>query len=83
MLERSLTLCELGEDVELRAEVLSDLGDAYRDCGDSSRAKECWRRSLELARIAGFARMITALQARLRTGPADRSETSSEASSPP
>jgi tetratricopeptide (TPR) repeat protein len=69
LLERALALCELGEDVELRAELLSDLGDACRDCNDGARAKDCWRRALDLARIAGFARMIGGLQARLRPAP--------------
>ena len=66
LLERALVLCELGEDVELRTEVLMDLGDALSDCGERGRARESWRRALELARIAGFTRIIGQLQARLR-----------------
>jgi len=66
MLERALLLCELGEDVHLRAEILTDLGDAHRDAGEYPRAKDCWRRALELARMAGFSGMIPALQSRIR-----------------
>jgi tetratricopeptide (TPR) repeat protein len=72
LLERSLALCQLGEDVHLRAEVLADLGEAYRDSGELARAKESWRRALELARIAGFDGMVISLQLRLRSGMADR-----------
>jgi tetratricopeptide (TPR) repeat protein len=79
VLERALALCELGEDAELRAEVLLDLGDAYRDAADSSRAKECWRRALELARIAGFTAMIGGIQMRLRPGASDRAAPGPEA----
>lgn len=68
LLERALSLCELGEDAELRTEILADLGDACRDAGDLSRAKDCWRRALELARIAGFTSMTGSLQGRLRPG---------------
>ena len=66
LLERALTLCQLGEDVLLRVEILSDLGDAHRASGDPAKAKECWRRALELSRIAGFHTMTSGLQARLR-----------------
>ena len=66
LLERALSLCELGEDVQLRAEILADLGDALYDCNERGRAKETWRRSLELARIAGFTGMVGRLQSRLR-----------------
>jgi tetratricopeptide (TPR) repeat protein len=72
LLERALALSQMGEDVELRVEILTDLGDACRDCGELSRAKESWRRSLELARMAGFGGMIAGLQVRLRSGLADR-----------
>jgi tetratricopeptide (TPR) repeat protein len=66
LLERALTLCEMGEDAQLRAEILMELGDATQDAGEQPRAKELWRRSLELCRIAGFTGMITQLQTRLR-----------------
>jgi tetratricopeptide (TPR) repeat protein len=79
LLERSLALCELGEDVQLRAEILSDLGDACRDVGEHGRAKEFWRRSLEVARLAGFKGMIGSLQSRLRPGPGERISGASEA----
>jgi tetratricopeptide (TPR) repeat protein len=72
LLERALALCQLGEDAHLRAEVLADLGDAYSDRGELARARESWRRALELARIAGFEGMAIALQLRLRSGIADR-----------
>jgi tetratricopeptide (TPR) repeat protein len=78
-LQRALSLCELGEDAELRAEILSDLGDACRDAGDITRAKDCWRRALDVARIAGFSAMVIGLQARLRPGALDRSASVSEA----
>lgn len=78
LLERALMLCELGEDVELRAEVLSDLGDALYDCGEKSRARETWRRALELARIAGFTRMVGQLQGRLRPSLPGRADPVSE-----
>jgi tetratricopeptide (TPR) repeat protein len=72
LLERALTLCEMGEDTQLRAEILMELGDATRDAGEQSRAKELWRRSLELARIAGYSGMIGQLQSRLRPPQAER-----------
>ena len=72
LLERALTLCEMGEDAQLRAEILMELGDATRQAGEQTRAKELWRRSLELARIAGFTGMIGQLQARLRPPPTER-----------
>ncbi len=78
LLERALALSQMGEDVELRVEILTDLGDACRDCGDLARAKESWRRSLELARMAGFGGMVGGLQARLRSGLADRRSGPSE-----
>jgi tetratricopeptide (TPR) repeat protein len=72
ILERALALCELGEDAQLRAEILADTGDALYDCGDRGRAREWWRRALELARIAGFNAMIVRLQSRLRPSLPDR-----------
>lgn len=66
LLERALTLCEMGEDAQLRAEILMELGDATHDAGEQPRARELWRRSLELSRIAGFSGMIAQLQTRLR-----------------
>ncbi len=72
LLERALTLCQLGEDVQLRVEILSDLGDAFRECGEMSRAKDCWRRALELARIAGFEGFVKSLQMRVRSGALNR-----------
>jgi tetratricopeptide (TPR) repeat protein len=79
LLERALALCELGEDVELRAEILADLGDAHNECGERARAKECWRRSLELARIAGFTAMIGPLQGKLRPSVPERAASGTEA----
>jgi tetratricopeptide (TPR) repeat protein len=72
LLERALTLCEMGEDAQLRAELLMELGDATRAAGELSRAKELWRRALELARIAGFSGMIGQLQTRLRPPTTER-----------
>lgn len=72
LLERALALSEFGEDVLLRAQILSDLGDACRDAGELSRAREHWRRALALARATGFTGVIVGLQARLRSGLADR-----------
>jgi tetratricopeptide (TPR) repeat protein len=79
LLERALMLCELGEDAELRAEILSDLGDAHAGSGETGKAKECWRRALELARIAGFTGMIGRLQSKLRSSPPDRANSAPEA----
>jgi tetratricopeptide (TPR) repeat protein len=79
LLERALTLCQLGEDVQLRAEIMIDLGDVCRDTENLARAKEYWRRALELARIARFDGMIAGLQARLRSGPIDRSNNAARA----
>lgn len=73
LLERALMLCEMGEDAQLRAEILMELGDATREAGELSRAKELWRRSLELSRIAGFSGMIGQIQTRLRPPLSDRS----------
>lgn len=78
LLERALSLCELGEDVQLRAEILADLGDALHDGGERGRAKETWRRSLALARIAGFTGMIGRLQSRLRPSMPDSASSATE-----
>lgn len=75
LLERALTLCEMGEDAQLRAEILMELGDATRDAGEVSRARELWRRSLELSRIAGFTGMIGQIQTRLRPPTSERGPT--------
>jgi tetratricopeptide (TPR) repeat protein len=72
LLDRALVLCQLGEDVQLRVEILCDIGDTYRDCGEHLKAKEAWRRALELSRIACFDGMTAGLQARLRSGLTDR-----------
>jgi hypothetical protein len=56
----------------LRAQILCDLGDACRDIGELTRAKEHWRRALALARATGFTGIIGSLQARLRSGLAER-----------
>jgi tetratricopeptide (TPR) repeat protein len=79
LFERSLALCERGEDVQLRTEILSDMGDAFFDRAEHARAKEYWRRALELARLAGFTGMATRLQARLRNSVNDRRSGTSEA----
>lgn len=65
-LERAATLSEASGNALLRVEVLSDLGDAYRDRGDPARARETWRRALDIARRAGFAALAAEIQARLR-----------------
>lgn len=70
LLERAAMHSESSENVLLRTEVLLDLGDAYRTVRETAKAKECWRRALELARRAGFAGLVTELQARLRPTPA-------------
>ncbi|HMC54482.1 MAG TPA: tetratricopeptide repeat protein [Gemmatimonadaceae bacterium] len=72
MFERALALCQLGEDVQLRVEILSDLGDALRGSGETARARETWRRALEIARIAGFANLQTNLHLKVRGGAAER-----------
>ena len=66
LLERALALAELGEDALLRTETLAALGDAYQAAHQLVRARESWRRALEIARIAGFGGLIPLLQARLR-----------------
>jgi tetratricopeptide (TPR) repeat protein len=78
LLERALALCELGEDVQLRAEILADLGDCCRATGELARAKAHWRRALELARLAGLTGMVVRLQAELRPGMHDRATRVSE-----
>lgn len=77
--ERSLALCERGEDVQLRTEILSDMGDAFFHRDEHARAKDYWRRALELARLAGFTGMVTRLQARLKSSTNDRRSGTSEA----
>src|SRR5205085_3359878 len=72
LLERALVLCDLGEDTLLRTETLSDLGDAYMATQQALRARECWRRALDLARIAGYGGMSTLLQSRLRPSQPER-----------
>lgn len=79
LLERALSLCQLGEDVQLRVEILTDLGDAFRRSNDPSRAKDCWKRALELSRLAGFEGMIPSLQARVRSGSLNRPDDEPEA----
>jgi tetratricopeptide (TPR) repeat protein len=79
LFERALALCELGEDVQLRAEILSDMGDAFRERGEVTRARDYWRRSLELARLAGFTSIISRLQTRMRSGASDRNSGATEA----
>ena len=72
LLERALALADLGEDALLRAETLSDLGDAYMATQHMVRARETWRRALDLARIAGYGGLIPLLQARLRPSHPER-----------
>jgi tetratricopeptide (TPR) repeat protein len=72
LLERALTLCEMGEDVQLRVEILMELGDACSEAAEHSRARDFWRRALELGRIAGFTGMVGQLQTRLRPAPPER-----------
>jgi len=66
MLERALMLCQLGEDVQLRVEILSDFGDALRDGGELARAREAWRRAIDIARIAGFTTLLGELLYKVR-----------------
>lgn len=66
VVERAATLVEMTEDVLLRVEVLTELGDSCKDLGEIARARECWRRALELARLAGFSGFVRDLQGRLR-----------------
>ncbi|MEX2178987.1 MAG: tetratricopeptide repeat protein [Gemmatimonadaceae bacterium] len=79
LLNRAAALADLTEDALLRVEVLSDFGDACRDCGELARARECWRRALDLARLAGFAGVIAGLQTRLRRPSAEETEAVAEA----
>jgi len=79
MFERALMLCQLGEDVQLRVEILSDLGDALRDMGEYGRAREAWRRALDIARIAGFSSMLTPLHLKVRTAAISRRSGGQEA----
>jgi tetratricopeptide (TPR) repeat protein len=79
LFERSLALCERGEDVQLRTEILADMGDAFFDRGEPARAKEYWRRALELSRLADFTGMATRLQARLKSSVNDRRSGTNEA----
>lgn len=66
LLERALSLSESSDNVLLRVEILTDLGEAYREQRETSRARECFRRALDLAKRAGFAALASGLQARLR-----------------
>jgi len=66
VLERAAALAELTEDVLLRVEVLIELGDSCRDRGETPRARDSWRRALELARRAGFGGLARDIQGRLR-----------------
>jgi tetratricopeptide (TPR) repeat protein len=66
LLERARDLSEMGEDALVRIEVLLDLGDAYRAVGETTRARESWRRGLDLARRAGYTALASMLQARMR-----------------
>lgn len=66
LLERAQMLSEHSENVLLRVEILTDLGDACADRRDRQRAKEHWRKALDLARRAGFAALAAELQLRLR-----------------
>jgi tetratricopeptide (TPR) repeat protein len=66
LLERARDLSEVGEDALVRIEVLLDLGDAYRAVGESQRARESWRRGLDLARRASYSALAATLQTRMR-----------------
>lgn len=66
LLERARQLSESGEDALVQIEVLMDLGDAYKAHGETGRARECWRRALDLARRAGYSALSASLQTRLR-----------------
>ncbi|HJQ20913.1 MAG TPA: tetratricopeptide repeat protein [Gemmatimonadaceae bacterium] len=79
LLERAWALAQLGEDVQLRVEVLADLGDAYRDAGEEPRARDSWRRALDIARIAGYTAMLNTLQMKLRSAHPSRAAGSKEA----
>lgn len=77
LLERALSLASMGEDVQLRVEILAELGDAHQARGERARARDQLRRALELARLAGFTAIATRLHERLRSGN-DRPSGSSE-----
>lgn len=77
LLDRALSLANMGEDVQLRVEILAELGDAHQARGERARARDHLRRALELARLAGFTAIATRLHARLRSG-SDRPSGSSE-----
>jgi tetratricopeptide (TPR) repeat protein len=79
LLERALSLAELGEDALLRAETLAALGDAYQAAHQLMRARESWRRALDIARIAGFGGLIPLLQARLRPSQTEGGDTAAVA----
>jgi tetratricopeptide (TPR) repeat protein len=79
LLDRALVLCQLGDDVQLRVEILCEIGDGYRDTGEPVKARESWRRALGLSRMAGFDGITAGLTARLRSGLADRTPRSSGA----
>lgn len=66
LLERARDLSDLGEDALVRIEILIDLGDAYRAVREGQRARESWRRALDLARRAGYSALAATIQARLR-----------------
>jgi tetratricopeptide (TPR) repeat protein len=66
LFERALALSELAEDILLRVEILSDLAAACDECEEHSRARDYWRRALDLARRAGFTKMVPEIQLRLR-----------------
>jgi hypothetical protein len=55
------------------------MGDAFLARGESTRARDYWRRALELARLAGFTAMVTRLQGRLKSTVTDRRSGTSEA----
>jgi hypothetical protein len=55
------------------------MGDAFFDRGEPARAKEYWRRALELSRLADFTGMATRLQARLKSSVNDRRSGTNEA----
>lgn len=80
LLERALTLAELSEDVLVRVEVLTELGDACRSAAEAGRARECWRRGLELSRLAGLTGLIDGLQGRLRPSGGSGGRVSGESS---
>jgi len=71
LLERALALAELSEDVLVRVEVLTELGDACKQSDNATKAKECWRRGLEMARLGGLSGLADGLQARLRANGRD------------